>query len=243
MTDGPGYYAHLTFNAPLSEHRADAIAQRLAAHEPADALDVGCGWGELLLRVLVHSPSTMGTGVDTDQRLLARAAGAADARGLTRRTVFAEVPATDVHDPADLVICVGSSHALDEDPAVALGRLRGLVRPGGRLLLGEGFWEPRGPVDTALVWDDVLALPDLGGLVDRCVAAGFRPLYVERANADEWVAFESSYLADVEEWLMSSPEGARAEEERTQADDHRRRWLHGYRNGLGFAYLTLGVPV
>lgn len=33
-----------------------------------------------------------------------------------------------------------------------------------------------------------------------------------------------------------------AGEDDARADEHRRRWLNGYRNGFGFAYLTLGVP-
>jgi SAM-dependent methyltransferase len=243
VTDGPTYYAHLSFNSPLSDQRADTIAQRLARHEPSTALDVGCGWGELLLRVLVRSPQTFGTGIDTDEALLDRGRAAADARGLRERVLFANRPGGDVDEPADLVICVGSTHALAEDLHGALARLHALVRPGGRLLLGEGFWDPVGRVDTEQVWDDMLAMPDLAGLVDAAVAAGFRPLFVESANRDEWEQFESSYLADIEEWLMTGPAGERADQQRASADEHRDRWLRGYRNGLGLAYLTLGVPL
>jgi SAM-dependent methyltransferase len=236
------YYAHLDFNAPLSEARADAIAARLARHAPGTALDVGCGWAELLQRVLLRSPDTLGTGVDTDEPLLDRGRAAAASRGLGSRLVLTRGSGSDLSEAADLVLCVGSSHALSEDLSAALAGLFALVRPGGRLLLGEGFWEPHGPVDESLVWDDLLALPSYAGLVDVALEAGFRLLWAERANDDEWDAFESGFLADVEEWLLTSPEVERADTERENADDHRRRWLHGYRNGLGFAYLTLGRP-
>lgn len=118
--------------------------------------------------------------------------------------------------------------------------MRRLVRPGGRLLLGEGFWAPSGPVQESLVYDDVLELADLAGLVDLAIGAGFRPLYVETANTDEWDAFESGYLADDEEWLLTHAGHPGAQRITAAADDHRNRWLRGYRNGLGFAYLTLG---
>ncbi len=243
MSERPGYYEHLSFNAPLSERRADALAARLAAQVPADVLDVGCGWAELLLRIVAATATARGVGVDTDERVLDRGRVAARARGLEDRVELSARPGGELVEQADVVVCIGSSHAFGDTPTVALEGLRRLVRPGGRLVYGEAFWEARGAVDESLVWDDMLALPPLGGLVDLAVAAGFRPLYVETASPGEWEAFESGYLADQEEWLMTHTGHADAERVRAEADDHRRRWLHGYRNGLGFAYLTLGVPL
>ncbi len=241
-TDKPGRYQYLTFNSPLSGARADAIAGRLAGARPGRVLDIGCGWGELLLRILDRVPDARGEGVDTDEELLVRARSAAAERGLTDRVTFTATPAQGDTEPADLVLCVGSSHAFGDDFGTALPALRALVRPGGRLLLGEGFWEVRGPVDPEYVWPDVLELPSLAGLVDQVVAAGLRPLWTETASEDEWSAFESGYLADREEWLLTHPGHPEALRVGAEADEHRSRWLHGYRHGLGFAYLTLGRP-
>src|SRR5215468_6926361 len=115
--DGPPAYAFLTFNSPLSEARAGAIVRRLAVHDPVDVLDIGCGWGELLLRVLEASPTSRGTGVDTDERLLDRARAAARRRGLADRTTFDAADGSTVAGPADLVICIGSSHVYGDGPA------------------------------------------------------------------------------------------------------------------------------
>jgi SAM-dependent methyltransferase len=243
MADGPSSYAHLAFNAPLSGERADALARRLAAAEPRTVVDVGCGWGELLLRVTAAAPGAAATGLDTDAALLERARTAAAGRGLEHRVRFIEQDGASYHEPADLVLCVASTQAFGVgDAADAITALRGLVRPGGRLLLGEGFWEPAGPVDRDLVWDDVLELPDLAGLVDQAVGSGLRPLWIETASPAEWEVFESGFLADDEEWLLHHLEHADATRVRERADDHRTRWLRGYRHGLGFAYLTLGRP-
>src|SRR4051794_195321 len=89
----PTRYAHLTFNAPLSETRADAIAARLAAGRPGSVLDVGCGWAELLLRVVARAPDATGVGVDTDERVLARGRSAARERGLADRVILRNAPA------------------------------------------------------------------------------------------------------------------------------------------------------
>lgn len=239
MSDAPGFYEHLTFNAPLSDARADALADRLAAASPETLLDVGCGWGELLLRIAERAPGARGLGVDTEERHLERGRARAVELGLAHRVTFANRPGGDVTEPADVVLCIGSSYAFGESPAEALAALRPLVRPGGRVVLGEGTWEVRGPVEPDRVWDDVVALPSIAGLSDVAVKAGYRPLWVEAASPDELFAFESGYLADLEEWLMSHPDDDAV---RARADEHRSRWLHGYRNAFGFAYLTLGVP-
>lgn len=238
MTDGPGFYRHLTFNAPLSDTRADALALRLAAASPVTVLDVGCGWAELLLRVVGAAPGARGLGVDTDERHLRRGREAAAERGLSDRVTLANLAASEVDEPADVVLCVGSSHAFGENAEMALQRLRRLVKPGGRLVLGEGTWEVRGPVEPQRVWEDVVELPSIAGLTDIAVAQGYRTLWIEQASEDELFAFESGYLADLEEWLLAHDDV----EVRQRADDHRSRWLHGYRNAFGFAYLTLGVP-
>ena len=45
-------HAGLTFNAPLSEERASRLVAALPIAPGHHVLDFGCGWGELLLRIL-----------------------------------------------------------------------------------------------------------------------------------------------------------------------------------------------
>jgi len=240
--EGPGRYQFMSFNAPLAETHANEIADRLAAAGPADVLDIGCGWGELLLRVLARTPNATGLGVDTDAEMLSRGALTAAQRGLAQRVAFGNAPATAVDRQADLVICVGASHAFG-GPRAALTALIQHVRPGGRLFFGEGLWNPQVKVaQPDLVWADLFDLPDLAALVDLAVTTGYRSLFTETATPAELDDFESRYLADSEEWLLAYPKHPRASEVRAVADEHRRRWLHGYRGAFGFAYLTLGRP-
>jgi SAM-dependent methyltransferase len=233
-------YESLDFNAPLSGRRADGIAHALAAAEPGTIVDIGCGWGELLLRALAEAPGAAGRGIDTDPAVLERARANAAARGLAGRVTFVEEPAPREHETADVAICVGSDHAYGSQ-AEALAVLHELVRPGGQLLFGSGFWEREPSRDQAgAVGLEPGSLRDLAGLVDLAVAAGFRPLFIQTANRDEWEQFESGYLAEPERWLHRHGGRAEAAEIRAAADAHRNSWLRGYRNVLGFAYLTLG---
>jgi hypothetical protein len=236
---GPTRYAYLDFNAPLSSSRADAIAAALAADGPATVLDIGCGWGELLLRVVAAGSTTTGLGIDTDVDLLARARTNAATRGLADRVAFVDASAPTEHEPADIVICVGADHAYGEQ-ADALTALYGMVNLGGLLLFGSGFWEQAPtPEQAATLGLEQDSLPDLAGLVELAISVGFRPFSIQTANRDEWEAFESGFLADREQWLRGNSGHPDVGEIRAKADAHRTGWLRGYRNVLGFAYLTL----
>ncbi|TQS45623.1 SAM-dependent methyltransferase [Cryptosporangium phraense] len=241
----------LEFHGPLSAARANRLVVRLAAAKPATVLDIGCGWGELLLRLVDAVPGAHGVGVDLNREDLARGRSTAAWRGLADRVQFVEESGIGTRrGPADVVLCVGSGHALTDaappDHLIgALRELRRLVNPGGRVLYAEGFWErPPTVLELSRMWPDAAAHDhcDLARLTDLAVEAGFRPLWVETAGPDEWEQFESGFQADVEEWLAANPQHPRAAELRHNADSHRASWLRGYRGILNMAYLTL-IPV
>jgi hypothetical protein len=178
--------------------------------------------------------------MDRDERSIQRATKSASERGLAGRVEFlvGDVGGSDA--TAEVVICVGADHAFG-DQADALRALRSRVHEGGRVLFGTGFWE-RPPTDeqAAAVGMTPASIHGLADLIDLAVASGFRPVGIEAANRDEWMAFETGYLADAEEWLVDHPDDPRAAEVRAGSDEHRAEWLRGYGDVLGFAYLTLG---
>ncbi len=252
MTDAglPPRLTRLSFHGPLSEARAARLVARLTGNSPRTVLDIGCGWGELMLRILAAAPDATGLGLDTDEGDLARGRDNARARGLAGRVTFARGSAVGTRrGPAGLVLCLGASHALTEvqppgRTAAALAELRLLVNPGGRVLLGEGFWHrtPTG-AELAGMWPGTTAgeFGDLASLVDLAVGAGFRPAWIETATLEEWEDFESGYRCDAEEWLAAHGDHPKATGIREQVDRHRSFWLRGYYGLLGQAYLTL-VP-
>jgi SAM-dependent methyltransferase len=244
MTDAPvlGTGARLDFMAPLSAQRANRLAAELAALEPSTVIDLGCGWGELLLRILAACPGAYGVGVDMHGPDLSRGRDNAAGRALSDRVTFIEGAAAENLRAADILINLGAHQALG-GITEALRALYENVNPGGRVLFGAEFWEHAPtPGQLANMWPGISAddCSDLAGLADQAVAAGFRPLRIETATRGEWEEFESGLAAEAEEWLLMHADHPAALEVRAKLDTQRSIWLRGHRDVMGFAYLTLG---
>jgi cyclopropane fatty-acyl-phospholipid synthase-like methyltransferase len=220
----------LTFNAPLSDAHADALVGALPISPGHHVLDLGCGWGELLLRILAAHPATTGTGVDTDKEALDRGVRAATLRGLHGRVEFVQAPAEAFVDIADIVVCIASSHAFG-GTTDALHWLRQSVTPGGRVLFGDGFWATE-PSAAALA--TIGALPRREELEAAATAAGFRIERDDVSDLAEWDAFESSWRSGLER-SADAEAAAFAAQRRSEYED-------GYREAIGFSWLVL-APV
>ncbi len=242
-------YEDLTFHGPLSEERAASLIRTLEPLDGAHVLDLGCGWAEFLLRTLEVVPTATGTGVDLSAEDIAHGQANAEARGLAGRVelVVADVGQWQPSQPADVVIVNGASQVWGGDPlehtANALTAARELVKPGGRLLLGEGFWQQE-PSEEQLA---AMPVPrdqyrTFAGLVDLATGHGYRLLGAEQASLDEWDVFENAHGIAWERWLRANPDSPHADEIRAKADAYVRYRFHGWRGTMGLAYLTLQAP-
>ena len=87
--DRPGRLSQVPFHGPLSEARAARLTERLTRNHPGTVLDIGCGWGELMLRILAAAPGATGVGIDLDDDDLARGRAGARDRGLSEEWLAA----------------------------------------------------------------------------------------------------------------------------------------------------------
>ncbi|MBA3525057.1 MAG: class I SAM-dependent methyltransferase [Geodermatophilaceae bacterium] len=225
----------MRWNAPLSERRAEELLDRLDLRPGQSLLDVGCGWGELLLRAArACGGGCVATGVDTDRWALRRGADAALERGLDVRFVPAE--ARDWAEPADRVLCVGASHAWG-GTRHALTALAALVHPDGRLLFGDACWERTpSPAAAEMFGAEVLPLADV---VRAAMGAGWRILDVSTSDQQEWDSFESAYRLARQVWLLAHPDSRHAPRIRDQVDSQLTTYVSTYRAQLGFCYLVM----
>src|SRR5215212_2200559 len=124
--------------ASLEEAQAtkhELICRKLALEPGMRLLDVGCGWGSLALHAARHHGVTaLGVTLSEPQAQLARQRAARE--GLADRVTFRVQDYRDVDDgPFDAISSVGMfEHVGMARTAVYFSHLRGLLRPGGRLL-------------------------------------------------------------------------------------------------------------
>ena len=243
-------HADLRFMTPLSEQRADSLVGFLAGDLRGGVLDIGCGWGELLLRVATTAPDAVGFGIDLDGESIEHGRQLAAQRGLSQRvTLVCGDAKTDSPRKADALICIGASQIwgppVDDnqplDYASALMALRLKVPRGAHVVYGEGIWsqpptpEAVEPLSGRL--DEFVSLPELA---DIAVAHGFMPVSIEEASLDEWDEFESGFSARYARWLSEhGRDHPDAAEVRARAARQRTAYLRGYRGILGMAYLSL----
>ncbi len=244
MTTVPLNGLSLDLNSPIDPARLDRIVADLARSRPRTVLDVGCGWAELLLRVLAAVPDATGVGVDLERLDLDRGRANAEARGLADRAELRAADAKSLTGTYDLVLCVGAHHALNDDPARALTALRGLTADGGRLVFGLDYWLTVPPAERLdVIWggatvEDSALLPDV---VEAAAAAGWRLLDLHEVSQSEWDSYECGLVRNQEEWLLDHPDHPEADALRQRLDDGRQLWLRGHHGYLGFAWLTLGA--
>ena len=217
-------------------------------HQTHRVLDVGCGVGEFLIQ-LIEKSNARGAGVDIDARLIASAKENASLRiGKSGAEFYtADVNTYSFSDHQfDLVICLGSTHAFGLGELAypnALQRLQRLVKPGGCLLIGEGYWKQSPDPDyLALLGEPVGIYHDFYGNIEVAKQIGLIPIFSMTSSADEWDDFETSHQVEIERAYRRSPE----DPEIALKLEHRRRWMDGYfrwgRDTMGFAFYAFRVP-
>jgi ubiquinone/menaquinone biosynthesis C-methylase UbiE len=131
---------------PLTRALADRFVRRLGVQTGQRVLDVGCGPGRVTLP-LARAVGAAGEVVATDVQaeMLARVARRAEAAGLHNvRTVPAAAGEADLPSAQfDLAVL---AYVLGEIPhhrrPAALAEVAGALRPGGRLVVAEGAFDP-----------------------------------------------------------------------------------------------------
>ncbi|KAJ6780078.1 hypothetical protein PWT90_01007 [Aphanocladium album] len=226
-------YSHLTWNCPLSESAADRLIQKLDLNSATDIVDIGCGWGEFLLRASKKSGAGA-IGIDTDDALLERGRTSIAAHH-HKEMRLENVPANEWNSSCPRAICIGSSHAFGGTRQM-LERLAHLV-PAGRVLIGDMCWEkPPSQECSDMFGDEVLRLKDI---VAMCRETGWRIMHLETATQQDWDTFESGHRAGPRKWILENGNDERVagvEEDLAKKED---AYFGVYRGQLGFVFAVL----
>ncbi len=231
------HYAGLEFWGPYDAAMIDRLLGTLDVPTGGHALDVGCGDGALLLRLALEHGMRV-TGVDRSEAALTRAAerfAATDAAGAATWRREDAGALTFADDTFDVIAWLGGPHVGDSHAATVQTFARWL-KPGGRLLLGQGHWIEPPPADyLAATGLPAEALDDEPTMLAAVTDAGFEVQARIESSRAVWDHFEGTVHANHEAHAARHPD-----DEAVQAMiASKRRWARAQtrwgRDVMGFA--------
>ncbi|MFF4581084.1 SAM-dependent methyltransferase [Streptomyces sp. NPDC001389] len=230
-------HTHHPIKSPLND---DSVSRLLAHALPRGderVLDLGCGGGEWLLRALTTHPHLRAEGVDISESDLAEARRKAVHLTVDDRLALHCRKAEEFSSPHrfDLVMCIGSTHALG-GLLPTLEAARDHLAPGGRVLIGDGIWEREPSPEAVGVLGDFADLPTT---IDRVTAAGWTPVQGHVSTRRELDDYEWANWGTLASWALDHPTHPDSPEVLAWATARRTEWLRTYRDTWGFATLLL----
>lgn len=228
----------MVFNNPFNPERIDSLLDELWLEKSSNILDVGCGEGELILRLLQRF-NCQAVGVDVDETAVktAQQKVAKYAPNVTFHTApFAEISLPANH--FDACFSLGATHAFgDVGEALdnALASLKAITKPGGLIIIGDGYW--RKEPDPAYLQMSGIDKKELRAHPENIAAGeklGVECIYTLTATQAEWDHFEGAFWMAAERERLQHPDDPQIAEK----VNHRRNWKNAYwqwgRETMGF---------
>jgi SAM-dependent methyltransferase len=222
---------------PLSEAKLDEMVALLDLAPGARVLDIACGKGELLVR-LVERYGIDGVGVDLSPYCIRDLQALAAARVPGASLELLEGDGAEYRgEPGsfDLACCVGASWTFNGH-AGTLRALAALVRPGGQVLVGEPFWR-RDPAPEYLEWSGMRA-DEFGthlGNVETGARLGLTPLYALVSDEDDFDRYEALQWRAADRFARTDPDDPDLPELLERVRKGRREYLAWGRETLGWS--------
>ena len=223
---------------PFSDEKLRLLGNACRLHAGQRLLDLCCGKGEMLC-TWSQAHGIAGVGVDVSEVFLTAARARALELGVADRVEFVEADAGAYLPGAgeyDLVACIGATW-IGGGLLGTLELMRGHVRPGGLVLVGEPYWveEPTPAAEAALGE----GFATLAGTLDQFESAGASLVEMVLADADDWDRYVAAQWWTVDGWLRANPTAALHAAMRQYLADSRRQHLEFGRGRLGWGVFVL----
>ncbi|MGK2938553.1 MAG: class I SAM-dependent methyltransferase [Solirubrobacteraceae bacterium] len=220
------------------QRKLDRVCRKLRLAAGERLLDIGCGWGSMLMHAAEHyGVQAVGVTISEAQAELARER--IRAAGLQDRCDVRVADYRSVTDgPYDKIVSIGmSEHVGREQMPTYLAQLRGLVRPGGLVLnhaIGRLYSDAGGPdsFTARYVFPDgeLLRLGDLVGFMEH---AGLEVRDVE--------SLREHYALTLRRWLANM--AARRDEVIAAIGEQRERVWRAHHAGAAQGFERGGITI
>jgi SAM-dependent methyltransferase len=252
---------HVALN-PTSPARLDELIGLLDLPSAARVLDIGCGTGELLVRMAeAHGADRSdgtgtsevsgsgagfsGIGVDTSPWFLGRAR-----ESVARRVPGAAIELLEMDgvafapeaDSFDLACCLGASWVFGGHRGT-LKALSVAARPGGQVLVGEPFWRAE-PCAEYLDWSGI-GRDDFAGHEENVAigeSAGLIPLLAWVSSSEDWDRYETLQWRAAARYAATRPGDPDVPELLERVARGRHEYLAWGRDTLGWALYLFRRP-
>ncbi len=201
-------HRELLYCNPINSAKMEELIELLQFAPQARIVDFGSGKAELLIR-LVERYGVEAVGIDRSPYFTQEAREHAAARIPDGRLTLLETDVADFQaEPGsfDLAVCMGATEVFGGYTGT-LEALSALVRPGGYVAVGEGYWK-REPAQAYL---DLLGATreEFASHAENVVAGVARqltPLYAWASSEDDWDRYEWVHCGAVERYARQHPD-------------------------------------
>ena len=235
---------HVVCN-PLSVEKLEELCWLFKLRPAAKVLDIACGKAEMLVR-LAERFNVKGVGVDLSPYAIKDAEKKRDLRFPDADLEFICIDGAkyqpDEPESLDLAICLGASWIFEGHQGT-LGALKGMVKPGGLVVVGEPFWiQKPAPeyLELSGFGEDVFSTHY--GNVAMGETEGMECVYTIVSSRDDWDRYEGLQWYAASNYALRHPEDHDLAEILNRTAKSREAYLRWGRDMLGWAVYLFRKP-
>ena len=223
---------------PLDETRLEEIFELIPVRSQAAVLDIGCGKGEMLIRLAEKNEIT-GLGVDKSPYCIREAEKKKAERVPQADLRFVEMDGAQYRPQAeeseDLTMCIGASWIYGGHKKT-LKALSEMTKRSGYVMVGEPFW--RKPPPQAYLSREKLSRKSFSthqGNIAIGESIGLDPTYTIVSSESDWDKYEGLHWYAAREYANSHPEDPDVKDLLARNSRARETYLKYERDILGWA--------